>query len=85
MLHLRPRIGKVDVQGVGAMSWQEVLQKIPGLDAYTAEVRQSEASAFAVDFIHASKQAFNADEVLRWIGFGIVQQEGGVATAKFDI
>jgi hypothetical protein len=39
------------------------LQKIRRLDSQAAEIRQSGATAFAVEFANASEQALNADEI----------------------
>ena len=46
---LGPGVGKIEVDGLGGMERQQVLQKVGSLDPRAAQVDQPEPPAFAVD------------------------------------
>jgi hypothetical protein len=73
------------MQGLGGLWRQEVLEKIGGFDAQSAQILQSETAAFAMQFLEPSQQAFDADKIDAGVLPGVFDEEGGVATAEFHL
>src|ERR1017187_5358989 len=84
MFFLRPRIGEINMQCGRRVRRQQVLQEIRGLDADAAQVGQSGATAFAVEFLDATQQPFDPNVILLWIAPGIFNEKRGIATTEFN-
>ena len=84
VLHLRPRVGKINVDGLRARGRQQVFEEVADLDAHEAEVREAEAAADFVRLADAPEQALDAEEVPRRILSRPLDEEGAVAAAEFN-
>lgn len=83
MFFLWPWVWKINVQGRGAVRWQQIFQKIGRFNADTAQIRQPVAPALFVKFLDASEQALDADEIFPGVLPRIFDKERRITTAKF--
>ena len=72
------------MQRRGRKRRQEVLQKIRRLDANAAQIRQPGAATFAVQFLDATEETFDTDEIHCRVPAGVFNEERAVAAAEFD-
>ena len=80
---LRPRVGKVNVQGCDRMRGQKPFEKVGGFDTDGADVGKSAALRFAFQLTHATKQPFHTNEVFLMMLRRVLREKGTIAAAQF--
>ena len=72
---LRPRIGEIDVQHRHRMRREQIFQEIGRFDTHAAQIRQSGATALAIQLAQSAQQAFDANEILFRVSPGLFDQK----------
>ena len=82
MFSFWPRVGKINMNGLGRVRRKQIFQEIGRFNAHAAQIGQPGAPAFAVDFAQAAQQPFHADKISFGMQRGVLHQERAVAAAE---
>ena len=80
-----PRVGEIDVEAVHGIVRYEISQKDRSIGADNPNVFQSPSADTVNGISIVFTRPFDTEEVLIGQGFGLVEQESGLADADFDM
>src|SRR6185369_12205427 len=85
MSFLRPRIGKINMQGGHRCRRQQVTQKIGRLDPDPSQIGQLRSATFFIKLGDTTQETFDADKIFPRMTPRVLDQERSVAAAQFHL